>query len=73
VVFSTGSHAGHGEIAFAQSDKWWVPILATAHAKVASEGASERITFSAYRFPVALPASTFNVPRPLPTFTPIPL
>jgi hypothetical protein len=73
IVFATGSHAGHGEIAFAQSEKWWVPVLATAHATVANQGASERIAFSAYRFPLALPSSTFNVPRPLPTFTPISL
>jgi hypothetical protein len=70
IAFETAAHAGSGEIAFAAIDAFWVPTLATARATYAKLAARERISFSHYRFPGALPPGTFAAPRPLPTIKP---
>jgi hypothetical protein len=50
---------GGGAITFVRVDRYWVPSVATAHASYRNVAATERIVFSRYRFPAALPASTF--------------
>jgi hypothetical protein len=70
ISFSTASHKGTGVITFGRIQKAWVPITATAKATYAKLAADERITFSHYRFPDALPVTTFEKPRPLPSFRP---
>lgn len=60
---------GTGEIEYAPIGKYWVPVLATATAKVNGKPARERIVFSEYRFPQDLPKSAFEAPKPLPTMT----
>jgi len=67
VSFATTQHAGRGEVTFAKSDRWWVARSAAAQANVPGGVAHEHVTFSRWRFPATLPASTFAPPRPLPT------
>lgn len=62
-----GIARGSGAVMYAQSGRYWVPVLATVTAKIASHAAAERIVWSAYRFPKNLPRSTFEQPRPLPS------
>jgi hypothetical protein len=71
VAFATGQHAGAGSVTFTKSDRWWVASGATASAHVPGGVARERLTFSRWRFPPALPSSTFAVPRPLLTPPPV--
>jgi hypothetical protein len=61
---------GNGEIEFGPFGKYWMPIVAAAEARVKGKPASERITWSDYRFPESLPPSTFQPPEPLPNATP---
>jgi hypothetical protein len=70
VSFATDQHAGHGEVTFAKSDRWWVARNAAAQANVPGGVAHEHLTFSRWRFPATLPRSTFAAPRPLPTPSP---
>jgi len=69
IRFCSGNGAvrGSGVLSYAQSGKYWVPVAAAIQARVAGKLATERIGFSGYRFPRALPRSTFQAPRPLPT------
>lgn len=67
ITFVTSAHKGRGSIAFAHIERYVVPVTADASAAVAKLSSTERISFSHYRFPAALPPSTFFVPRPLPT------
>lgn len=62
--------AGSGEIEFGAVGKYWMPVLATAQARVKGKPARELITWSEYRFPASLPPSTFQAPEPLPHATP---
>lgn len=71
ISFATGAHAGSGSVTFTKSERWWVATGATASARVPGGVAHERLTFSRWRFPTALPASTFALPRPLPSPPPI--
>jgi hypothetical protein len=73
IRFATSAHKGTGSVTFGRVQKYWLPTLATAKAIYAKLAAEERITFSRYRFPPALPPGTFARPRPLPTFRPSPL
>lgn len=68
IVFRTGeaSVRGNGRIEYAQFGKYWMPVSASIVAVVDGKPARERITWSAYRFPGSLPASTFVAPKPLP-------
>ncbi|MGB8267493.1 MAG: hypothetical protein WCE44_14285 [Candidatus Velthaea sp.] len=69
IVFSAGT-GGTGTVTFGRSERWWIPLEVTAHARIGGLAAVERLTFSAYRFPATLPPSTFAMPRPLPATTP---
>ncbi|HTV93788.1 MAG TPA: hypothetical protein VMG98_13815 [Verrucomicrobiae bacterium] len=66
---SSGSAQGHGTLVYGKSDKYWVPLYVTVDATVDGKAARERIVWGDYRFPPALPASTFIPPRPLPHAT----
>jgi hypothetical protein len=68
ISFATDAHKGAGTIAFGREGPYWVPTIATARATYAKLAAQERITFSSYRFPTALPPGTFSRPHPIPTF-----
>ena len=69
---ASGAASGKGSITFARSGKYWVPVVANVEGRAHGKAARERIVFSAYRFPLSLPRSTFQVPRPLPSATPPP-
>ena len=71
VAFATGQHAGTGSVTFTKSDRWWIASGATASARVPGGLAHERLTFSRWRFPPALPSSTFALARPLVTPPPV--
>lgn len=66
---SSGAAHGHGSLVYGKSDKYWVPLYATVEAMVSGKPARERIVFGGYRFPAALPPSTFVPPKPLPHAT----
>lgn len=51
--------SGTGRVEFGEVGSYWVPLLATVNAAVGGSIARERIVFSDYRFPPALPRSTF--------------
>lgn len=70
IRFTTTAHRGSGALTFARVGKYWLPVTATAKATYAKLAAEERISFYRYRFPPALPVSTFAKPRPLPSFRP---
>lgn len=63
---SSANASGQGKLVYGKSDKYWVPMYVTVDAKVDGKPARERIVWSDYRFPPALPASTFVAPKPLP-------
>lgn len=64
---STGAGArGDGTLAFTAAGKYWVPLSIAVQGSVNGRTARERITFSGYQFPAALPQSTFHSPRALP-------
>ncbi len=65
--------AATGSIAYARFSKYWMPTLATVSATIGGKPTRERISWSAYSFPAALPASTFFQPTPLavPTIAPL--
>lgn len=62
IVFRTSSLAarGDGEVRYAPFGGYWVPVLATISGTVGEKPARERIAFGDYRFPTALPPSTFG-------------
>jgi hypothetical protein len=60
---------GAGKLIYGKADKYWMPLLATVEAEVNGKPARERIVWDGYRFPPALPPSTFAPPRPLPHAT----
>jgi hypothetical protein len=63
---------GTGEVVYAPFGRYWLPVLATVDASVHGKPARERITWGDYRFPEALPPSTFQPPKPLAPATPAP-
>jgi len=71
IDFTTASASahGHGALVYGKSDKYWMPLYVTIEASVNGKPARERITWGDYRFPPALPASTFVAPKPLPHAT----
>ncbi|MBV8196724.1 MAG: hypothetical protein JO263_01195 [Candidatus Eremiobacteraeota bacterium] len=71
IHFHTGGPdaEGTGQVEYAPFGKYWMPVLATASATVRGKPARERISWSEYRFPGALPPSTFQPPKPLPIAT----
>lgn len=72
IRFTTAMRKGSGIITFGRVQKYWMVLTAGAKATYAKLGAEEHITFGSYRFPTALPPSTFEKPRPLPSFRPAP-
>ena len=64
-TMATAKTRATGAIAYARFSKYWMPTLATVSATVAGRPTRERITWSGYAFPGALPASTFISPKPL--------
>ncbi|HTZ54472.1 MAG TPA: hypothetical protein VMB20_05370 [Candidatus Acidoferrum sp.] len=66
---ASGSAHGHGALVYGKSDKYWVPLYVSVEASVNGKPARERIVWGDYRFPPALPASTFVPPKPLPHAT----
>jgi hypothetical protein len=57
---SNGSgSSGTGTVDFSRFGAYWMPTLATVSAVIAGTVARERIVFSDYDFPPALPRSTF--------------
>jgi hypothetical protein len=69
VTFVT-THGGHGMLSFAKRGEFWVATGAQASARLGDGEAHEELTFGRWRFPPALPASTFAVARPLPSLPP---
>lgn len=69
---STGKIHATGAIAYQKIGPYCVPQLATVSATVGGKPTRERIMWSAYGFPAALPPSTFYAPKPLavPTLPP---
>lgn len=63
VAFRTVANgvAGSGSVSYGPSGKYWVPLAAGASARVGPNVARERILFSGYDFPPALPPGTFGV------------
>ncbi|MBV8152373.1 MAG: hypothetical protein JO101_01550 [Candidatus Eremiobacteraeota bacterium] len=61
---------GKGEVVYAKVNRFWVPVSASARAKVGTAVESERISWSAYRFFSSLPSSTFAQPKPAATLPP---
>lgn len=62
--------AGTAQIEFGPVGTYWMPLSASAQARVKGKPARETIAWSEYRFPASLPASTFQAPAPLPNATP---
>ncbi|MEO6913897.1 MAG: hypothetical protein ABI182_07755 [Candidatus Baltobacteraceae bacterium] len=55
-----GATSGAGTVAYAKAGHYWMPLLATVTARIAGKPARERIAWSQYRFPSAMPQSTFH-------------
>jgi hypothetical protein len=72
IGFVTGAHGGRGSVTFGKSDRFWVARSAAAEANVPGGVARERLAFARWRFPPALPASTFSAPRRLMSPPPAP-
>jgi hypothetical protein len=74
VFFRTSAANAHGtgQIDYGSAGGHWMPFAATVDAIVRGKPARERIVWSDYRFPPALPPATFRAARPLPRITPPP-
>ncbi|MDQ2866660.1 MAG: hypothetical protein M3R51_10590 [Candidatus Eremiobacteraeota bacterium] len=62
---SSGDAQGTGEIDYAPSGEFWLPLQVNVDARIKGKPARERIAWSDYRFPPSLPPSTFQIPKPL--------
>jgi hypothetical protein len=69
-VAFTGPHAARGSVTFVKANRYWVARTASAQANVRGGLAHELLGFVNWRFPNALPPSTFALPRPLRTTPP---
>ncbi|HEX3550658.1 MAG TPA: hypothetical protein VHT53_09785 [Candidatus Elarobacter sp.] len=67
VTFTAPGRGAGGSVTFGKADRFWVARAADAQAKGRAGVAHERLSFTNWRFPKSLPASTFAMPRPLPT------
>lgn len=66
-----GGARGSGSLRYGRSEGYWVIREAQVNAHVTSgTNAHERILWSNYQYPAALPPSTFQAPRPLATRAP---
>jgi hypothetical protein len=62
-ISGDGAH-GSGELLYGRAESYWVVRQAQVNAHLTNGAlAHERITWSNYQFPIALPPSTFEVPR----------
>ncbi len=61
-----------GSVEFATMERYWVPMVTTVEAHRAHETTREHINWFSYRFPGALPPSTFSGPHPVATTKPLP-
>ena len=70
---TVGTVKATGAVSYAKFSKYWMPVLATVSATVRKLPTRERIVWSTYAFPAALPPSTFYQPKPLavPTIAPL--
>lgn len=57
-----GTVVGTGRIAYAKTDRYWMPTLAMARAEVNGSLETERIDWARYQFYPSLPPSTFAAP-----------
>ena len=62
IAFET-AHEGRGTVTFAIFDRYWMPSDVNVRATYGNQPMTEHIGFAQYRFPAALPAGTFAVPR----------
>lgn len=62
IGFSTarGAASGVGTVSYAKAGRYWMPVEVTVTARIARKPARERIVWSQYRFPSAMPKSTFH-------------
>lgn len=66
-----GGARGRGELAYGKSESFWVVQTARVTARLPNGSAArEKITWLNYRFPQALPPSTFQMPKPTATEMP---
>lgn len=56
---TAGSVHGHGTLLYAKADRYWLVREARIDARYKDTPIGERIVWSAYRFPSALPSATF--------------
>ncbi len=56
----SGAVSGSGVVDYAKFGRYWMPTDATVRARIARKPARERIAWSQYRFPSAMPKSTFR-------------
>ncbi len=65
IAFQTGTATAHGKgrLTYGPVQRYWVVREVAVGAKASGKDARERIVWSKYRFPAALPASTFSEPR----------
>ncbi len=67
-----GGARGRGELAYGKSESFWVVQTARVSARLPNGSpARETITWLNYRFPQALPPSTFQMPKPTATEMPV--
>jgi hypothetical protein len=73
ITFSSASATlkGKGRITFGPSRRYWVAREVSVSARAGKTDARERIRWSRYRFPDALPEATFAQPRSLATEVPL--
>jgi len=62
IAFRTtnGVVTGKGQLQYVPVEAYWMPVSATISVALGGKPAQERITWSGYRFPAALPALTFT-------------
>jgi hypothetical protein len=58
--------AGVGQVEYAPFGRFWMPVAASVDGSINGKAARESIAWGDYRFPEALPPSTFQRPKPLP-------
>lgn len=63
---ASGRTSAKGLLTFTAAGKYWVPSSVTVGATIGGKAARERIAFTGYLFPMSLPRSTFQSPKPLP-------
>ena len=70
VAFTAPAQRASGAVTFAKAGRYWVARTASAQANARGGVERERLAFTSWRFPAALPAATFATPRALPALPP---